>query len=104
MMNKEKPRGRTIASRIYKLMSCHRTILLRASRVHDEWLFIEVEELAGSISFKITNVRTYEEYALSKNPECGYFRFPLTKANDYKIEIIAKSASGKYKIQRIAVR
>ncbi len=89
---------RLINNRSFKLLSGHYFIFLRKTNKNDRLLIIDLVNEKGSINFVITD-KVSSEVTRLDNPASGHYEFNIEKDRSYKIEIISKSACGKYSIR-----
>ena len=94
---------RTLASRKYYLLSCHRYFVFKGHKEYDESLVINVTNEGGSISFAFTDLVTNEVIEF-KDPKTGKYVVPLTKGGKTKLVITASHAIGAYNIKKKTIK
>ena len=87
---------KTLASRKYYLLSCHKYFVFVSHKEYEESLMLIVTNDGGQISFIFT-APDGEETAFN-NPESGEYIIPLKKGEKTKLVITASKAIGSYKI------
>lgn len=90
---------RTLASRKYYLLSCHRFFVFKGHKEYEQSLVINVTNEGGSISFTFTDLVTNEVIEF-KDPKTGEYVVPLTKGGKTKLVIAASHAIGAYNIKK----
>ena len=94
---------RTLASRKYYLLSCHRFFVFKGNKKYDESLVINVTNEGGEICFTFTDLATNEVKEF-KDPETGEYVVPLTKGGKTKLVITASHAIGAYNIKKKTIK
>ena len=94
---------RTLTSRKYYLLSCHRFFVFKGHKEYDESLVINVTNEGGSISFTFTDLATNEVIEF-KDPKTGEYVVPLTKGGKTKLVITASHAIGAYNIKKKTIK
>lgn len=96
-------KSRTLASRKYYLLSCHRFFVFKGHKEYEQSLVINVTNDGGSISFTFTDLTTNEviEYI---DPKTGEYIIPLTKGGKTKLMIMASHAIGSYSIKKKTIK
>ena len=94
---------RTLASRKYYLLSCHRFFVFKGHKEYEQSLVINITNEGGEICFTFTDLTTNEviEY---KDPKTGEYIIPLTKGGKTKLVITASHAIGAYKIVKRTIK
>ena len=94
---------RTLASRKYYLLSCHRFFVFKGHKEYEQSLVINVANEGGSISFAFTDLVTNEVIEF-KDPQSGEIIIPLTKGGKTKLVINASHAIGAYNIKKKTIK
>ena len=94
---------RTLTSRKYYLLSCHRFFVFKGHKEYDESLVINVTNEGGEICLTFTNLATNEVIEF-KDPKTGEYVIPLTKGGKTKLVITASHAIGAYKIVKRTIK
>ena len=94
-----KEKVRTIASRIFLYLFCHRVTYFKSNKKYEQSVIFDVDIKSGLFTFELENLVSNKIEKLD-NPSLGIYEYPLIKDNKYRIIITSKGASGKYKIQQ----
>ena len=94
---------RTLTSRKYYLLSCHRFFVFKGHKEYEQSLVINVTNEGGSISFTFTDLATNEVKEF-KDPQSGEIIIPLTKGGKTKLVITASHAIGAYNIKKKTIK
>lgn len=94
---------RTVASRKYYSLSCHRFFVFKGHKEYEQSLVINITNEGGSISFTFTDLATNKviEY---NDPKTGENIVPLTKGGKTKLVITASHAIGSYNIKKKTIK
>ena len=90
---------RTLASRKYLILSCHRTFVLTGNKNHEQSIILTLTNNGGTIKFTFTDLDT-NEVTTFDNPISGEYVIPLKKGVKTKLLITASKAKGSYKIRK----
>ncbi len=94
---------RTITSRKYYLLSCHRFFVFKGHKEYEQSLVINITNEGGEICFTFTDLATNEVKEI-KNPKTGEYVIPLTKGGKTKLVITASHATGAYNIKKNTIK
>ena len=94
---------RTLASRKYYSLSCHRFFVFKGHKEHEQSLVINITNEGGEICFTFTDLVTNEVIEF-KNPKTGEYIIPLTKGGKTKLVITASHAIGSYNIKKKTIK
>lgn len=94
---------RTLASRKYYLLSCHRFFVFKGHKEYEQSLVINIINEGGEICFTFTDLATSEVIEF-KDPKTGEYIIPLTKGGKTKLVIIASHAIGAYNIKKKTIK
>lgn len=94
---------RTLASRKYYLLSCHRFFVFKGHKKYEQSLVINVTNEGGEICFTFTDLATNKVKEI-KNPKTGEYIISLTKGGKTKLVITASHAVGSYNIKKKTIK
>ncbi len=94
---------RTIASRKYYSLSCHRFFVFKGHKEYEQSLVINIINNGGEICFTFTDLVTNEVKEF-KDPKTGEYDVPLTKGGKTKLVITASHAIGAYNIKKKTIK
>ena len=94
---------RTLASRKYYLLSCHRFFVFKGHKEYEQSLVINITNEGGSICFTFTDLATNKVIEF-KEPKTGKYIIPLTKGGKTKLVITASHAIGSYNIKKKTIK
>ena len=94
---------RTLTSRKYYLLSCHRFFVFKGHKEYEQSLVINVTNEGGEICFTFTDLATNEVIEFI-NPKTGEYVVPLTKGGKTKLVITASHAIGAYNIKKKTIK
>ena len=94
---------RTLASRKYCLLSCHRFFVFKGHKEYEQSLVINITNEGGEICFTFTDLLTNEVKEF-KDPKTGEYIIPLTKGGKIKLVITASHAIGSYNIKKKTIK
>jgi len=93
----------TVAARSFYGLSSHHKWAFIGNKKYEQYLVITVENNGGYLAFEITNMTTNKVEKL-ENPQSGTYEFLLEKGEKTQLVLKAKSAIGKYKIQKKTIK
>ena len=94
---------RTIHSRAFYLISCHRYYVFKGHKEYEESIILTVKNDGGTIDFVFTDSTNNENISFI-NPPSGEYIVPLKKGEKMKLVITAKGAKGSYKIAKKIIK
>lgn len=94
---------RTVASRKYYSLSCHRFFVFKGHKEYEQSLVINITNKGGEICFTFTDLVTNKVIEF-KDPETGEYVIHLTKGGKTKLVITASHAIGSYNIKKKTIK
>lgn len=94
---------RTVASRKYYSLSCHRFFVFKGHKEYEQSLVINITNEGGEICFTFTDLVTNKVIEF-KDPKTGEYVVPLIKGGKTKLVITASRAIGSYNIKKKTIK